>query len=75
MLGTFVLHLFWNLTKWLLIVFLQVSVSFGGLPSAVDATIESINVTSALFDVFFGSDPVSPSLKAAVSSGLATMLK
>ncbi|XP_058218572.1 fatty-acid-binding protein 3, chloroplastic isoform X1 [Rhododendron vialii] len=67
--GTYIFLTWLDPTKML------VSVSSGGLPSAVDATIESMNVTSALFDVFFGSDPVSPSLKAAVSSGLATMLK
>lgn len=40
-----------------------VCVSSDGIPSSVDATIESENVTSALFDVFFGDAPVSPSLK------------
>lgn len=54
---------------------LQVSVSSAGMPSGVDATIESNNVSPALFDVFFGDEPVSPSLKAAVSNGLATALK
>ncbi|KAM7260591.1 hypothetical protein ACFE04_011264 [Oxalis oulophora] len=52
-----------------------VSVSSNGLPSNVDATIESINVSSALFDVFVGDSPVSPSLKSSVSNGLATNLK
>ncbi|KAI3975369.1 hypothetical protein MKX01_004456 [Papaver californicum] len=52
-----------------------VSISSDGLPSAVDATIDSTNVTSALFDVFFGKSPVSPSLKTSVSSGLAMLLK
>ncbi|GAB4849279.1 Fatty-acid-binding protein 3, chloroplastic [Ancistrocladus abbreviatus] len=51
-----------------------VSVSSNGLSSGVDATIESANVTRALFDVFFGHSPVSPSLKASVASGLATIL-
>ncbi|KAF2314459.1 hypothetical protein GH714_026640 [Hevea brasiliensis] len=46
-----------------------------GIPSGVDATIESANVTFALFDVFFGDAPVSPSLKASVANGLATTLK
>ncbi|KAF8408923.1 hypothetical protein HHK36_004999 [Tetracentron sinense] len=46
-----------------------------GLPSTVDSTIESMNVTSALFDVFFGDAPVSPSLKASVANGLAMVLK
>ncbi|PIM97697.1 Chalcone isomerase [Handroanthus impetiginosus] len=44
-------------------------------PSSVDATIESSNVTYALFDVFLGGNPVSPSLKASVSKGLAAALK
>ncbi|MCL7051640.1 hypothetical protein MKW94_026781 [Papaver nudicaule] len=52
-----------------------VSISSDGLPSAVDATINSTNVTSALFDVFFGNSPVSPSLKTSVSDGLALLLK
>ncbi|GAB4846679.1 Fatty-acid-binding protein 3, chloroplastic [Ancistrocladus abbreviatus] len=51
-----------------------VSVSSNGLPAEEDATIESINVTKALFDVFFGDSPVSPSLKASVASELATIL-
>lgn len=53
----------------------QVSVSPDGAPSSVDATIESPNVTSALFDVFLGGNPVSPSLKASASYGLAASLK
>lgn len=52
-----------------------VSISGDGLPSGVDATIESENVTFALYDVFFGGAPVSPSLKASVATGLATILK
>ncbi|XP_030490369.2 fatty-acid-binding protein 3, chloroplastic [Cannabis sativa] len=52
-----------------------VSVSTGGLPSSVDATVESGNVSSSLFDVFFGDVPVSPSLKASVTNGIATILK
>ncbi|KAK3009351.1 hypothetical protein RJ639_013087 [Escallonia herrerae] len=51
-----------------------VCVSADGMPSGVDATIESTNVTFALYDVFFGGDPVSPSLKASVANGLATVL-
>ncbi|MED6208251.1 Fatty-acid-binding protein 3, chloroplastic [Stylosanthes scabra] len=54
---------------------LLVSVSSQGLPSAVDATIESTNVASALFDVFLGDSPVSPSLKASVAEGLSKVLK
>ncbi|KAK9150876.1 hypothetical protein Syun_009185 [Stephania yunnanensis] len=52
-----------------------VSISPDGMPSAVDATIESVNVTAALFDVFFGDAPVSPSLKSSVSQGLELALK
>lgn len=54
---------------------LKVSLSFDGMPSSVDATIESTNVASALFDVFLGGDPVSPSLKASVANGLEAALK
>ncbi|KAL9403795.1 hypothetical protein Peur_000767 [Populus x canadensis] len=52
-----------------------VYVSSDGTPSSLDATIESENVTSALFDVFFGDAPVSPSLKTSVANGLETILK
>lgn len=52
-----------------------VSVSSEGMPSTVDTTIESNDVTSSLFDVFFGGDPVSPSLKDSVANGLAAKLK
>ncbi|XP_059282279.1 fatty-acid-binding protein 3, chloroplastic isoform X1 [Lycium ferocissimum] len=52
-----------------------VSLSFDGMPSSVDATIESTNVASALFDVFFGGDPVSPTLKASIAKGLEDALK
>uniref|UniRef100_A0A1J3DRL1 Chalcone-flavonone isomerase family protein n=1 Tax=Noccaea caerulescens TaxID=107243 RepID=A0A1J3DRL1_NOCCA len=51
-----------------------VSVSSGGLPTDVDAAIESSNVTSALFDVFFGDSPVSPTLKSSVANQLAISL-
>ncbi|KAL2476471.1 Fatty-acid-binding protein 3 [Abeliophyllum distichum] len=51
-----------------------VCVSSDGLPSSVDATIESLNVTSALFHVFLGGNPVSPSLKSSVANGLAVAL-
>ncbi|KAA8524059.1 hypothetical protein F0562_010510 [Nyssa sinensis] len=67
--GTFIFLTWLNPGKML------VCVSSDGLPSGVDAAIESMNVTSALFDVFFGGDPVSPSLKASVANGLATILK
>ncbi|KAF8080033.1 hypothetical protein N665_0980s0017 [Sinapis alba] len=52
-----------------------VSVSSGELPKDVDAEIESGNVTSALFDVFFGDTPVSPTLKSSVANQLAMVLK
>ncbi|KFK35722.1 hypothetical protein AALP_AA4G028300 [Arabis alpina] len=52
-----------------------VSVSSGGLPTDVNASIESGNVTSALFDVFFGDSPVSPTLKSSVANQLAMILK
>lgn len=56
------------------LLWFQVSVSSHGFPSTVDATIESANVTSALFDVFLGDSPVSPSLKASVAEGLSKVL-
>lgn len=59
---------------WLDSTRMLVSVSSDGLPSSVDATIESTNMISALFDVFLGSDSVSPTLKASVTSGLAALL-
>lgn len=52
-----------------------VSVSSNGLPSSADATIQSTNISSALFDVFFGDAPVSPTLKASVANQLAEVLK
>ncbi|CAO2836449.1 unnamed protein product [Amaranthus hypochondriacus] len=62
------------LLTWLEPSKMLLSVSSNGIPVNVDATIESINVTKALFDVFFGDSPVSPSLKSSVANGLATML-
>ncbi|KAF8024382.1 hypothetical protein BT93_F1539 [Corymbia citriodora subsp. variegata] len=53
---------------------MQVSVSSDGVPSRTDATIESENVTFALFDVFLGDASVSASLKASVANGLAAIL-
>ncbi|XP_027340874.1 fatty-acid-binding protein 3, chloroplastic isoform X2 [Abrus precatorius] len=67
--GTFIILTWLNPSK------LLVSVSSHALPSTVDATIESANVTSALFDVFLGDSPVSPSLKASVAEGLSKVLK
>nr|XP_043620631.1 fatty-acid-binding protein 3, chloroplastic isoform X2 [Erigeron canadensis] len=52
-----------------------IHLSAEGIPSASEATIESQNVTLSLFDVFFGRAPVSPTLKASVSKGLASTLK
>ncbi|KAM1278795.1 hypothetical protein ACFX2I_030972 [Malus domestica] len=52
-----------------------VCISSDGLPSGVDAEIESENVAFALFDVFFGDTPVSPSLKDSVLNGLESILK
>ncbi|KAK6154252.1 hypothetical protein DH2020_008500 [Rehmannia glutinosa] len=60
---------------WLDTAKMLVCVSPDGAPSSVDATIESSNVTSALFDVFLGGNPVSPTLKASASNGLAAALK
>ncbi|XP_057451020.1 fatty-acid-binding protein 3, chloroplastic [Lotus japonicus] len=67
--GTFIFLTWLNPSR------LLVSVSSDGLPSNVDATIESANVTCALFDVFLGDSPVSPSLKASVAEGLSKALK
>ncbi|XP_027927031.1 fatty-acid-binding protein 3, chloroplastic isoform X2 [Vigna unguiculata] len=67
--GTFILLTWLNPTK------LLVSVSSNGFPSTVDATIESANVASALFNVFLGDSPVSPSLKVSVAEGLSKVLK
>lgn len=67
--GTFIFLTWLDSSKML------VCVSSDGLPSNVDATIESGNVTLALFDVFFGNAPVSPSLKDSVAKGLTTILK
>ncbi|KAI4320689.1 hypothetical protein MLD38_034143 [Melastoma candidum] len=52
-----------------------VSVSNDGLPTSIDAELGSDNVASSLFDVFFGTSPVSPSLKTSVISCLASILK
>lgn len=67
--GTFI-FLTWPLPSKML-----VSISSNGLPSIVDATIESESVSFALFDVFFGDTPVSPPLKASVATGLESILK
>ncbi|XP_077252424.1 chalcone-flavanone isomerase family protein [Tasmannia lanceolata] len=52
-----------------------VSISSDGFPSNVNAKIESINVSSSLFNVFLGDAPVSPQLKVSVANGLAMSLK
>ncbi|KAL9322148.1 hypothetical protein ACSQ67_010201 [Phaseolus vulgaris] len=67
--GTFIILTWLNPSK------LLVSVSSNGLPSTIDAAIESENVSSALFNVFLGESPVSPSLKASVAEGLSKVLK
>ncbi|CAJ2659460.1 unnamed protein product [Trifolium pratense] len=67
--GTFIFLTWLNPTK------LLVSVSSTGVPSNIDATIESANVSYALFDVFLGDSPVSPSLKASVAESLSKVLK
>ncbi|KAJ0103658.1 hypothetical protein Patl1_04977 [Pistacia atlantica] len=67
--GTFIFLTWLSSSKML------VCISSDGLPSAIDATIQSENVTSALYDVFFGGASVTPSLKASVATGLAKILK
>lgn len=62
------------LLTWLEPSKMLVSVSPTGVPTKADAAIESMNVTRALFDVFFGESPVSPTLKASVASGLVSTL-
>ncbi|KAJ8430651.1 hypothetical protein Cgig2_000642 [Carnegiea gigantea] len=62
------------LLTWLEPSKMLVSVSSNGLPTNSGAPIESLNVTRALFDVFFGESPVSPTLKASVAAGLASAL-
>ncbi|XP_071734218.1 fatty-acid-binding protein 3, chloroplastic [Rutidosis leptorrhynchoides] len=54
---------------------IMIHFSAEGIPKAVEATIESENVTVSLFDVFFGRTPVSPTLKASISNTLASFLK
>lgn len=49
---------------------MQISISSSGFPSNVDAEIKSMNVNLALYDGFFGDNPVSPTLKASVADGL-----
>lgn len=66
--GTFIFLTWLDQSKML------VSVSSDGLPTVMDATINSMNVTSALFNVFFGNNPVSPSLKSSVAAGLSAIL-
>ncbi|KAK9674239.1 hypothetical protein RND81_12G220100 [Saponaria officinalis] len=63
------------LLTWLEPPKMLVSVSTDGVPPKVDVTIDSMNVTRALFDVFFGESPVSPTLKTSVASGLANALQ
>ncbi|MQM07403.1 hypothetical protein Taro_040240 [Colocasia esculenta] len=51
-----------------------VSISSEGFPSTIDAEIQSMNVTFALFDAFFGPSPVSPTLKTSIANGLMMLL-
>ncbi|WOL00819.1 fatty-acid-binding protein 3, chloroplastic [Canna indica] len=51
-----------------------ISISSTGLPADIDAEIRSMNVNWALYDGFFGGNPVSPTLKASVVEGLTMML-
>lgn len=60
---------------WLEPAKMLVSISVDGPPTGIEDTIESNNVTLALFDVFFGDSPVSPTLKASIATGLAAVLK
>ncbi|KAL2943405.1 Fatty-acid-binding protein 3 chloroplastic [Bienertia sinuspersici] len=63
------------LLTWLEPSKMLVSVSANGIPTKVDATIESMNVTKALFDVFVGESPVSPTLKSSVANNLVAILQ
>ncbi|KAH9619734.1 hypothetical protein KSS87_019615 [Heliosperma pusillum] len=63
------------LLTWLEPSKMLVSVSTAGVAAEVDATINSLNVTRALFDVFFGDSPVSPTLKTSVATELAKTLQ
>lgn len=60
--------------NWLKSSIMLVSISSDGSPSVADATIDSPAVAFALFDVYFGSHPVSPPLKKSVASGLASII-
>ncbi|XP_074586161.1 LOW QUALITY PROTEIN: fatty-acid-binding protein 3, chloroplastic [Curcuma longa] len=51
-----------------------ISISSAGSPTAVDAEILSSNINLALFDGFFGKNPVSSTLKASVTDGLKMMM-
>lgn len=42
----------------------------GRSPSAPDASIDSLDLVSSLYDVYLGKDPVSPSAKASVVRGI-----
>lgn len=60
--------------NWLKPSILLVSISSDGSPSVADVTIDSPVVAFALFDVYFGSHPVSLPLKKSVASGLASII-
>ncbi|KAI5063538.1 hypothetical protein GOP47_0022085 [Adiantum capillus-veneris] len=54
---------------------LQVAVSSDSMvPESVEASIVSADLVSSLFDVYLGENPVSPSTKAAVASGVRASL-
>lgn len=54
---------------------LQVAVSGDGLiPATVEASIVSAALVAALYDVYLGENPVSPTVKASLASGIASLL-
>lgn len=54
---------------------LQVAVSGDSMvPETVEASIVSAALVSSLFDVYLGENPVSPTAKASIASGLESLL-
>eukprot|EP00250_Pteridium_aquilinum_P026473 c33062_g1_i1 orf=494-1318(-) len=54
---------------------LQVAVSGDSMvPESVEASIVSADLVSSLFDVYLGENPVSPTTKASIASGLEALL-
>ncbi|GJP34828.1 hypothetical protein CLOM_g19245, partial [Closterium sp. NIES-68] len=43
-------------------------VTAGGVPSAASATFESHGLLAALFDIYLGKEPVSPSLVGSIAT-------